>query len=331
MKIGIIGATGMLGHHTAKAAMEAGHELVVIHRRDSDLSKINNLQFESRIGDLNDKNSLKQATKELDCLMNCGAYYPTLPLPLRKEMDTATRQMDSFIEAGTQNGVKKMLYLGGSIALPKSENGIGNEDKSYPSAPDDKTPYVQVKWLMDKMAREAGLIVGIPTMTFGEYDWGPTTGAFVVRAANRQMPNYVNGKRNAVYAGDAGRGLLLAVEKGRKGERYLITGRNTDLAEVMQLISKAANVPNDQKELPLSMARLVSKIQTLKYHLTGKPPQISATAIAIMGSGQHLDGEKAKRELGYEPTIDLEEAIRRAFVWFKSVGYISEKGFQTKF
>jgi dihydroflavonol-4-reductase len=330
MKIGIIGATGMLGHHTAKAVLETGHELFVIHRRDSDLSKISDLIFQSRIGDLNDKASLTEALKGLDGVLNCGAYYPTLPLPLKKEMATAKLQMDNFIAAGQANRIDKMLYLGGSIALQKAPNGIGNETFSYPSVPEDKTPYVQVKWLMDKMAREAGLIVGIPTMTFGEYDWGPTTGSFVVRSANGQMPKYVAGNRNAVYAGDAGRGLLLALKKGRKGERYLIGGQNTDLTEVLNLVAKIAECAPPEGIIPLGMAKFVSKIQTLKYHLTGTPPQISATSIAIMGSGQHLDCTKAERELGYKATVNLEEALRRAFIWFKSVGYISKDGSAVK-
>ena len=324
MKIGIIGATGMLGHHTAHAVMSAGHELVVIHRRDSKLDKLNDLRFESRIGDLDDKNALFESMKDLDAVMNCGAYYPTLPLALKKELDKAQAQMDNFIEAGAQNKVKKMLYLGGSIALPKSENGIGTEDLVYTSAPDNKTPYVQVKWLMDKMAREAGMVVGIPSMTFGEFDWGPSTGTFVVRIANNAMPNYVEGNRNAIYAGDAGRGLLLAIEKGRKGERYLITGRNTNMTEILSIIDKTTSTNAPHKQIPLEMAKIVSKAQEAKYYLTGKLPEISATSIAIMGSGQHLDGTKAKQELGYEPQVRLEEAIQKAYVWFKSVGYITE-------
>ena len=86
MKIGIIGATGMLGHHTAKAVLDAGHELAVIHRQGSKLDKISDLTFESRIGDLNDAKSLIEATKDLDYVLNCGAYYPTLPLAFKSQI-----------------------------------------------------------------------------------------------------------------------------------------------------------------------------------------------------------------------------------------------------
>jgi dihydroflavonol-4-reductase len=316
MKIGIIGATGMLGHHTAKAVMDAGHELAVIHRKSSKLDTINDLHFESRIGDLNDKNNLIEATKDLDYVLNCGAYYPTLPLPLSKEMDTAKAQMDNFIEAGSRNNITKLVYLGGSIALPKAANGIGTEDLVYGHAPDNKTPYVQVKWLMDKMAREAGVVVGIPSMTFGEHDWTPSTGTFIVRVASNNMPQYVEGNRNVIYAEDAGRGMLAAAEKGRKGERYLLTGKNVNMTELLQTIAKVANVELNTKQIPLSTATMVSKFQGLKYQLFGTIPTLSATSIAIMGSGQHLDGSKAKRELGFEATTSFEESLQKAYDWF---------------
>jgi dihydroflavonol-4-reductase len=322
MKIGVIGATGMLGHHTAKAIMDAGHDLAVIHRQGSKLDKISDLRFESRIGDLNDAKSLIEATKDLDYVLNCGAYYPTLPLPLKKEMDTAKAQMDNFIEAGIRNNVKKMLYLGGSIALPKSENGIGTEDLVYTSAPENKAPYVQVKWLMDKMAREAGVIVGIPSMTFGEYDWVPSTGTFIVRVANNSMQQYVEGNRNVIYAGDAGRGMLAAIEKGRKGERYLLTGTNTNMTEILNAIAKVVGVELKTKQIPLNTAKMVSKIQGWQYNLFGKIPTLSATSIAIMGSGQHLDGAKAKRELGFEATTSLVEGFQKAYTWFDKMNLI---------
>lgn len=322
MKIGIIGATGMLGHHTAKAVLDAGHDLAVIHRQGSKMEKIKDLTFESRIGDLNDRISLVEATKDLDYLLNCGAYYPTIPLPLNNEMTTAQAQMENFIEAGERNKIKKMLYLGGSIALPKAANGMGYEDLIYENAPDNKTPYVQVKWLMDKMAREAGIVVGIPSMTFGEYDWAPSTGTFIVRVAANSMPQYVEGNRNVIYAGDAGRGLLLAVEKGRKGERYLLTGKNTNMTEILSTIAKVANVDLKSKQIPLNTAKLVSKIQGWQYKLFKKTPSLSATSIAIMGSGQHLDGSKSKMELGFEAETSFEDGFRKAYKWFVEMNLI---------
>ena len=325
MKIGIVGATGMLGNHVLRGAIEKGYEVFVIHRPKSDLAKIQGLNFTSRVGDLNDKTTLIESLKGLDMVLNCGAYYPTIPVPLEKEMQTARLQMENYIEAVQKANISKALYLGGSIALPKSPTGIGDETLIYDHAPENKTPYVQVKWLMDKMAREAGLIIGIPSMTFGEYDYGPTTGRLVMDLANGNLPAYIQGERNIIYAGDAGRGLLLAAEKGRAGERYLLTGENTNMDNLVRLIAKVAGVEPPTKVIPLKIAKMISKYEAFKYqYLGGKLPKLSGTTIAIMSAGQFLDGSKAQKELGYTPSVSGEEAIRRAIIWFKKVGYIKE-------
>lgn len=236
--------------------------------------------------------------------------------------------MQFFLEGVEASGCQKAMYVGGAIAIPKNENGLGKEDLFYPKAPENQNPYLQVKWLMDEMARAGAakglpVVIGIPTMTFGEYDYGPTTGRLIVDLANEELPAYISGLRNVVAARDAGRGLLLALEKGKIGERYLISGENTSIEALVATISEIANVPVLQKTLPLGLAKFISKMQEIKYTLfRGTPPTLSATAIAVLSSGQHIDGAKAKEELGYEPDLTAKDAIRSAYNWFKKEGYI---------
>ncbi|KYG72022.1 dihydroflavonol-4-reductase [Roseivirga ehrenbergii] len=328
MKIGIIGGTGMLGHHLAIAAQLRQYEVVIIHRKDSNLSHIKDLQFESRIADLNDRGSMIRAMEGLDYVANCAAYYPTVPKPLAQEIKTARLQMQFFIDGVREAKVSRALYVGGSIVLPKNPNGLGHESLNYPQEPESTNAYLRVKWLMDYMAKinaEDGLpiVIGIPSMTFGEYDYAPTTGRLIQDVANEEIPAYVHGLRNAVYAGDAARGLLLALEKGRFGERYLITGENTSIEEIIKMICEIAQVPMIKKTIPLNMAKFISKSQEIKYTLfRGSPPTLSSTAVAILAYGQHLDGSKAKEELGYEPDLTVKDAIERAYNWFKKEGYI---------
>tara|TARA_A100000171_G_scaffold49537_1_gene58810 strand:+ start:3646 stop:4635 length:990 start_codon:yes stop_codon:yes gene_type:complete len=328
MKIGIIGGTGMLGHHLAIAAQLRQYEVVIIHRENSNLSHIKDLQFESRIADLNDRGSMIRAMGGLDYVANCAGYYPTVPKPLAQEIKTARLQMQFFIDGVREAKVNRALYVGGSIVLPKNPHGLGNESLDYPQEPESTNAYLRVKWLMDNMAKmnaEHGLplVIGIPTMTFGEYDHTPTTGQLIRDVVNEEIPAYVNGLRNAVYAGDAARGLLLALEKGRFGERYLITGENTSIEEIIKKTCEVAQVPMIKKTIPLNMAKFIAKSQEIRYTLfRGNPPAVSSTAIAILAYGQHLDGSKAKEELGYEPDLTIKDAIGRAYNWFKKEGYI---------
>ncbi len=339
MKIGILGATGAIGHHTANAVLERGHELVVIHRAYSNLESIKDLTFSSRIfssrvfssriGDLNDRASLLQAFTGLDAIINCAAYYPTKPRALQAEVKIAVSQMENFYQACSQADIQKIVYLGAAIALPKHPQALpGTEELIYTHAPQNKNPYLQVKWKMDRLAREQAknglpVVIAIPSMCFGEFDYRPSTGKLIVEIANGTIPGYIRGDRNIIYTGDAGKGLMLACEGGKPGERYLFTGTNLSMDELVKRIAELAGVSPPKIVIPLPIAKAICKFQETKYQLFGgKLPKISSSAIAVMASGQFLDGSKAQKELGFQSKVDLNEAISRAINWFRLRKYI---------
>lgn len=330
MRIAILGATGMLGHHTALAAQAAGHELVLLQRPNSDADKISDLNGERRVASLDKRQWMERALEGVDAVINCAAYYPSKPRPWQEEVKLATTQMQKFYDACAVHPLKKIVYLGGAIALPKTSDGSpANADLRYSQAPTNKNPYLQVKWAMDEQAlqqsdRGLPIVIGIPSMTFGEFDYGPTTGQLITEIANGTLPAYVRGKRNVVYAGDAGRGLLACAEKGSSGERYLITGENTDMDQLVAEIAAIAKT-NPPKPAPLAVAKAINQVQTLRYRFGGPTPKVSATAIAVMSAGQHLCGDKARQQLDYQPQTSLTEALSKAYRWFVSANYIKAK------
>lgn len=318
----------MIGHHTAATVLERGHELTVIHRASSNLDKLNDLTFQSAVADLSDESALIAALSQVDAVINCAAPYPVEPISWQDEVRRSLTAMDSFYSACEQADLKKIVYLGGAIALQKRDDGSpADEHDEYQQAPSNKNPYLQAKWAMDNQAiqkAQQGLpvVIGIPSMSFGEFDYGPSTGQLLVGVANQTLPGYVQGKRNVIYAGDAGLGLVLACEKGQAGERYLFTGTNISMDELVAIMSRICGKPKP-KTLPLAVAKLVSKIQTFKYkRLKGDLPKVSDTAIAVMSSGQFLNGNKARKELGFEATHSLDDTIAKAYTWFVDNGYI---------
>jgi dihydroflavonol-4-reductase len=330
MRIAVLGATGMLGQHAARAALAAGHELCIIHRGRKPLDDFSGLRFTEAKADLDDREALSRALAGADALIHCAAYYPTVPRPWREEVATATGQMANLLAACAEKPLRKIVYLGGAIALRRHPQDLpGDETLDYPGEPENKNPYLQVKWALDRQARAAAaqglpVVVAIPTMTFGDHDPGSTTGRFVIEIANRTLPGYVRGKRNVIYAGDAGRGLVLACEKGRPGERYLLTGANLTMDELITMIARQSGAPVP-RAIPLAAAKLAAALQATRYRwFGGSLPRVDATAIAVMSAGQFLDGSKARRELGFVAEIGTEEAIRRALAWFRTQGYIKQ-------
>jgi len=325
MRIAIIGATGMLGQHAALAALAAGHDLRLTYRKEAALARLGDIPYERAPADLGDRAALTRALQGVDGVINAAAYYPTVPRPWREEVATARAQLENFYAAAEAAKVGRILYLGGAIALPRRKDGRpADGSERYAGEPPNRNPYVQVKWAMDELTLQkatAGLpvVIGVPSMTFGEYDWGPSTGQFITGIASGKLKKYVRGRRNVVYAGDAGRGLVQALERGQPGRRYLLTGVNTDMDEVTATIARLAGVAAPTPA-PLVVATAMSRLQNWRYRrFGGALPTISETAIAVMSAGQHLDGAGAQA-IGYAPSVGLEEAVSRALHWFRAQG-----------
>lgn len=331
MKIAVLGATGLLGHHTALAALDFGHEVVCIIRPGSNESWISDIDAEIRVANLDDKLSLISALKGVDGVINCASYYPTQTLSMLEHVVLATTQTEYFYEACLTAGVCKILYVGASVALkPPGEAKPAHADSVYSVMPPELNPYLRVKWAMDVQAQQKAkmglpVVIGVPATTFGEFDFKPSTGRLITSIANCTLPAFVSGKRNVVYAGDAARGLMLAFENGRIGERYVFTGQNIRLEELVNIIARKAGV-NMPMCIPLPMAKLIVKFQETKFKmLGGVAPTFDSTALAVVSSGQYLDGQKAQDELGYSSTLSIEDTVAISLKWFKKNGYISAR------
>ena len=329
MKIAILGATGMIGNHCARAAVARGHEVRVVHRASSDLRPLADLACEKFVADVERPETLRAAFTGVDALIHTAGYYPSaVPGPWREEVDRGVRQLRATFDACRGLPLTKIVFVGSVVALPPHPQGLpATESLEFPPEPADPTPYLQVKAALDRCAREEAkrglpVVVGIPGMCLGEYDKGPTTGRLIVEIANRSLPGYVRGRRNVVYTGDAGRGMVLACERGRIGERYLITGTNIEIDDLVKRIAEIAGVRPPRIGISAPLARRLAKLLEWRWStFGGEPPKLTSTAIAV-SSGQFLDGGKAREELGYEPEVPLDEAIRRALGWFRAAGYV---------
>jgi dihydroflavonol-4-reductase len=329
MKIAVLGATGMIGNHCVRAALDRGHAVRVVHRAKSDLRHLAGLDFEPRVADLDDEPALRAALKGVDAIIHAAGYYPPgVPRGHGEERDLARAQMERFFHACHWDRLERVVFIGSVVAVPADPHGRpATGDASYPGPPRSKIPYLHVKYELDRLAREKGqagfpVVVAVPGMCLGEYDKGPTTGKLVVAIANRELPAFVRGKRNVVYTGDAARGMVLACERGTPGKRYLLTGTNIELRDLVARIASAARVPAPSIGIPAPIAKIVAAALEAKHRrLGGKEPLLTSTAIAV-SSGQFLDGSSTARELDFRAEVGLDDTIGRALGWFRSVGYV---------
>ncbi|MBO3277751.1 NAD-dependent epimerase/dehydratase family protein [Pseudomonas schmalbachii] len=327
MKLAVLGATGLLGHHVARAIKAAGHQLVLIHRPSSQIQRLSYLEPECRVAELFDHQGLVRALDGLDGVIFSAGYYPLRPRRWQEEVASALDLTNHFYAACQQVRVPRIVYVGSAFAMPPHPQGLpGHEGLFYDGLPTGKSAYVMCKWALDEQAREQArgglpVVIGIPGMVLGEFDIGPTTGRLITSIGRGEMSHYVPGRRNVIDAGEAGRGLLLALEHGRVGERYLLTGHNVEMAELTATIARMLGKP---APLPMQLhrARALATLGRWRYRLTGKLPLLDETAIEVMAGGQFLDGRKAREELDFQSRVPLESTLERAIAWFRENGYL---------
>ncbi|HEP8465357.1 TPA: NAD-dependent epimerase/dehydratase family protein [Pseudomonas aeruginosa] len=328
VKYAVLGATGLLGHHAARPIRAAGHDLVLIHRPSSQIQRLAYLEPECRVAEMLDHAGLERALRGLDGVIFSAGYYPSRPRRWQEEVASALGQTNPFYAACLQARVPRILYVGSAYAMPRHPQGLpGHEGLFYDSLPSGKSSYVLCKWALDEQAREQArnglpVVIGIPGMVLGELDIGPTTGRVITAIGNGEMTHYVAGQRNVIDAAEAGRGLLMALERGRIGERYLLTGHNLEMADLTRRIAELLGQPAPQP-MSMAMARALATLGRLRYRVSGQLPLLDETAIEVMAGGQFLDGRKAREELGFFSTTALDDTLLRAIDWFRDNGYFN--------
>jgi dihydroflavonol-4-reductase len=197
------------------------------------------------------------------------------------------------------------------------------------------TPYVrsrvQAEELVLRYAREHGLpaIAMCVSTTYGGGDWGRTPhGAIIAGAAFGKLPFVMSGiELEAVGVDDAARALILAAEKGRVGDRYLISEKMITNAEVTRISAEAAGMAPPGKRIPLAMSYALAAMGTAKARLRGTDEQLSLASLRLMRAEAPVDCAKARRELGWRPR-PVEESIREAALFWVNLRNTKRKSKQ---
>jgi dihydroflavonol-4-reductase len=208
----------------------------------------------------------------------------------------------------------------GTIAFP--ENGAEGTEENFTDAHRLSGHYKRSKFQAEQVAlRYAGegfpVVIVNPTAPVGEGDRKPTdTGKIILDFLQRKMPAYIDTGLNLVDVRDVAAGHLLALERGRVGERYILGGRNMSLHEILQALSSLTGLPAPRLRLPYAVAYCAGAVDTFLARFTGSPPRIPLEGVRMARYKMYVSSAKAARELGYQPA-PVEPALERAIRWFR--------------
>jgi dihydroflavonol-4-reductase len=188
--------------------------------------------------------------------------------------------------------------------------------------------YKRSKFLAEQVAVEAAadgipVVIVNPTAPVGPWDWKPTpTGRIILDFLKGKMPAYVDTGLNVAAVEDIAAGHLLAAEKGRIGERYILGARNMTLKQILDALSGITGRPAPRVRLPHAVALAAGYADQLFSRLAGREPQIPVEGVKMSRHRMFVESDKAARELGYQPT-SVEAALERAVRWYELHGYLA--------
>lgn len=328
MKTLVTGATGFLGSHVARALAARGEEVRVLVRASSDLRALNGLNAERFPGDLRNPASLAGALAGVSRVYHVAADYRLWARNPGEIYESNVTGTQNLLHAARHAGVDKFVYTStvATVAVPR-EGALPNE-ATKSSIGEMIGHYKRSKFEAEQLAlraAESGLPVVIvnPTTPVGPGDWKPTpTGKIIVDFLNGRMPGYVDTGLNFVPVEDCALGHLLAAERGRTGERYILGGRNLTLKEMLEMLAAASGRPAPRWKIPYAVAYVAGCVDTGVSRLLGREPQIPLEGVRMARHKMFVDASKAGRDIGFAPG-PIEGALERAARWYETNGYVA--------
>jgi dihydroflavonol-4-reductase len=319
----VTGATGFIGWHVARKLVARGDRVRALARPSS---QVRELDVETVRGDLRDPESLERALTGCGVLFHIAADYRLWakdPGDLYRSNRDGTKNV---LAAARKCGVERVVYTStvGCIGIPAG--GVGSEATAV-RLEDMTGAYKRSKFQAEEAALEFAhsgfpVVIVNPTAPVGDHDFKPTpTGKIVLDYLKGAMPAFVDTGLNFMDVEDAAAGHLLASERGRPGERYILGSENLTLQQMLGRLAAVTGGQAPRWRIPHALAYAAGVASTGWANLTGQEPRVPLDAVNMSRTKVFVSLDKAKRDLGFNPQ-PVDGALKRAVDWFRANGYV---------
>jgi dihydroflavonol-4-reductase len=322
----VTGGTGFIGANVVRELLAAGARVRVLARPGGDRRALERCTVEIVEGDLLDPLSLRAAVRGARHVYHVAADYRLWapdPRALYRANVDGTRHL---LEAAAEAGAARIVYTStvGAVGIP--HDGAPGDETTPVSLQDMVGAYKASKFLAERVAEEAAargapIVIVNPSAPVGPLDIKPTpTGQMIVDFLRGRMVASLDTGLNLVHVRDVARGHILAAERGRVGERYILGNENLSLLEIFRRLAGITGIPAPRLRVPYAAAWLAAVGMEGMSRLTGRPPRVPLTAVRMARKRMHFSAAKAVRELGMPQTPVL-DALADAVRWFVEHGY----------
>lgn len=324
----LTGASGFVGSAVARVLAARGHRLRLLVRPTSDRRNLAGIDAELALGDITDAASLARAAAGCRYVMHVAADYrfwvPDPQAMLRANVDGTVAVM----RAAQGAGVERIVYCSSIAALGRTDDGTPANETTPTIEADFIGTYKRSKFLAERAVmdlvrhEELPAVVVNPAAPVGPRDIKPTpTGKMIRDAAAGRVPAYIDTGLNLVHVDDVAEGHVLALERGRIGERYILGGENLLLKDVLALVADVVGRKPPTIELPEAVVWPAALFMEGLARLTGITPMMTRDHLKMARKKMFFTSDKAIAELGYAPR-PVRQAVEDAVAWFRANGML---------
>jgi dihydroflavonol-4-reductase len=322
----VTGGTGFIGSNLAAALVKQGCNVRILRRTDSDLRAVGSLGVEHAVGDVRNAASLMAAMKGCDTVFHTAAIVSYWKKERPLMFDVNIRGTRNVVDSCLELGVETLVHTSSIAAIGFPENGTTADETNSFNWERFDVGYRISKFEAEKEVRrgvERGLhaVTVNPSVVIGERDIHFHGGQLVRDVYHKKIFYYVAGGMNIVYVGDVVRGQLLAAERGRTGERYILSGENLTHKEIISTIAQVVGGIKPLFQMPQACVKLVTAISEGIANRLGRRPWVTRELLAGSRLNYHFSCRKAEVELGYTRT-PFPEAVEKAFAWYCNNGLL---------
>ena len=326
----ITGASGLVGGNLAEALLRDGHRVVATKRASTKIDHLAHLKIDWRDGDLSDPDALTKAFEGADVVFHCAATVQISPRVTKLLYEGNCIGTQHVLDAVRVARVKRLVHCS-SVTASSVTDGSRDATEDDPwNFPEEGLAdgYATSKRESQERvldARDIDRVVVQPTYMLGPYDVRPSSGQMVLEIASGRLKVATPGYQNCVDVRDVARGMILAWQKGKRGEKYILGGENMTYKDLFGRIAREVGVKAPTFVPPYPIAFMVGAVAEGFAGLLGRDTQLSRSTVRYgYHPGHRFSSDKAKRELGYAPGSP-DEGIRACVAWMREHGMLSEK------
>ncbi|MBX3459000.1 MAG: NAD-dependent epimerase/dehydratase family protein [Planctomycetes bacterium] len=330
MKLAFVtGTSGFIGSAVARELLADGVAVRVLMRKGADHKAIKGLDVEVIEGDLTDASALAKGLVGADaCFHVAGMNAISLRGrgDIRRIYEANERGAAMVLRTAAEAGCTRIVHTSTVAVLRQRADGTPSHEGDLAPLDELTVHYQRSKWLGEQKALElakegAPVVIASPSAPMGPCDVKPTpTGRVVLDFLLGKMPGYMETGLNVIDVQDCARGHILAAQKGKPGERYILSHENLQIRAIFETLAEVTGLPAPKFKVPKTVAIMAAAASEMKARFTGKAPVIPLAGVRMALKPMWYDNTRALTELGL-PTRPVRETLRRAAQWYVQHGY----------